>query len=157
MIFLRLTRFCCTKVPNGWTKFFLCVFRHFWWFLLVSAYSSNLLNPLFPRAPELSVVKHVVKRTLPASPGDPWPVLAGSVFSPLWLVALYLWGWFIATVFFAGFSAATPPVPRRKRAPFSGEKPPRRKIHLSWTTYKQEQEIASGINVLLCWEWQATI
>ena len=87
-IFLQFVRFCCMKVPNAWTKFFVVICNTFQHFLLGIKYFLTLLNPLFPRVPVLTVVKYRVKNAS-------WPGAAGSCQSRPGSVFSRLWVWSI--------------------------------------------------------------
>ena len=80
-IFLQFVRFCCMKVPNAWTNFFVVICSAFRHFPLGIEYFLTLLNPLFPRVPVLTVVKYGVKNaSWPGAAGVCRP-RPGSVFS----------------------------------------------------------------------------
>ena len=69
-IFLQFVRFCCMKVPNAWTKFFVVICSTFQYFLFGIEYFLALLNPLFPRVPVLTVVKYGVNAGFWPVPGE---------------------------------------------------------------------------------------
>ncbi len=63
----RATRTPGILLPNRTAKVFLVICGGFWDYPLGFTYFPDILFPRYPRVPDLSVVKHVVKRRLPAA------------------------------------------------------------------------------------------